>query len=134
MIPPNHISVNIAFPLGIGKKPTKELVELRLSEKESITKEKNDRSRIAVSTNLIEISTQDKLTSATSQTQSSTIGRRGREQHTVHFGSTRKVWEEMIDIITPRSVWLLLDEWSSVPIDLQPYLADLVRPILLENQ
>jgi hypothetical protein len=33
----------------------------------------------------------------------------------------------MIKIISPRSVWLLLDEWSSIPIELQPYLADLVR-------
>jgi hypothetical protein len=45
----------------------------------------------------------------------------------VHFGATRRIWEEMTGIIGPRSVWLLLDEWSSVPIELQPYLADLIR-------
>lgn len=55
------------------------------------------------------------------------ITRRGNERHSVHFGSARRTWEEMIEIIQPRRVWLLLDEWSSVPIELQPYLADLVR-------
>ena len=27
--------------------------------------------------------------------------------------------------------WLLIDEWSEIPIDLQPYLADLIRRTIL---
>jgi len=37
------------------------------------------------------------------------------------------MWERMTEVISPRKVWLLLDEWSSVPIELQPFLADLIR-------
>lgn len=51
----------------------------------------------------------------------------GVAQNHVHFGSVSRVLGRITDVISPRKVWLLLDEWSSVPIDLQPYLADLLR-------
>ena len=55
------------------------------------------------------------------------VSRTGAERHSVHFGSVRRIWDRMTRVISPRRVWLLLDEWSSVPIELQPFLADLVR-------
>lgn len=29
--------------------------------------------------------------------------------------------------VAPKRVWLLIDEWSTIPLDLQPFLADLIR-------
>jgi hypothetical protein len=33
--------------------------------------------------------------------------------------------------LAPGRIWILLDEWSVVPADLQPFLADLIRRSLL---
>jgi hypothetical protein len=51
----------------------------------------------------------------------------GVEKHTVHFGAVRRVLEQITNIIRPHRLWLVFDEWSSVPLELQPYLADLLR-------
>lgn len=51
----------------------------------------------------------------------------GELRHTVHFGSVRRVFEKIAQAIAPRRLWIIFDEWSSVPMDLQPYLADLIR-------
>ncbi len=49
------------------------------------------------------------------------------ERHSVHFGAVRRILEKMATIVNPHKIWILLDEWSSIPIELQPYLADLLR-------
>ena len=55
------------------------------------------------------------------------LHRAGRESHVVHFSSVRRSVERLAELISPQKIWILLDEWSSVPRDLQPYLADLVK-------
>ena len=55
------------------------------------------------------------------------LRRDGAERHTVHFGSVRTIWERLVDLVSPRRTWVLLDEWSSLPLDLQPLLADFFR-------
>lgn len=51
----------------------------------------------------------------------------GTAQHRVHFGRVSKVLQELVSALGVRRVWILLDEWSAVPIELQPLLADLLR-------
>lgn len=51
----------------------------------------------------------------------------GVERHTVHFGAVRRVLEKITEVVHTHKIWLLLDEWSSIPLELQPYLADLLR-------
>jgi hypothetical protein len=51
----------------------------------------------------------------------------GTKRHRVNFGSVRNALTEIINNIDGKHIWLLLDEWSEVPLDLQPYLADLLR-------
>lgn len=63
-------------------------------------------------------------------------GRRGRTESTkkvsgptrqyVHFGKISNVLGELITSVQ-RSLWLILDEWSVIPPDLQPLLADMLR-------
>jgi len=51
----------------------------------------------------------------------------GPEVHRVQFGSVGSVLRKLTKLIAPCRIWVLLDEWSSLPIDLQPYLADFLR-------
>ena len=51
----------------------------------------------------------------------------GVERHTVHFGAVRRVLEKITEVVSSHKIWLLFDEWSSIPLELQPYLADLLR-------
>jgi hypothetical protein len=37
------------------------------------------------------------------------------------------ILKRLAAILAPRTIWVLLDEWSSLPIDLQPYFADFLR-------
>ena len=51
----------------------------------------------------------------------------GTPRYRVHFGSTSKALAEIVKAVKGDRLLLILDEWSAVPLDLQPYLADLVR-------
>lgn len=64
-------------------------------------------------------------------TASSRRKRTGVEQHRVLFGPLSRAVQAVADGIRPARLWLLLDEWSSVPLDLQPFLADLLRRSVL---
>ena len=59
------------------------------------------------------------------------VGRSGQLRHTVRFGAMAQTLGSVCKSISPRRLWLLLDEWSAVPMDLQPYLADLLRRCIL---
>jgi hypothetical protein len=56
--------------------------------------------------------------------------RSGAEVHRVHFGAVSSRVEKLIRSLPVDRVIVLLDEWSSVPVELQPYLADLLRRAL----
>jgi len=49
----------------------------------------------------------------------------------VNFGAVTRLFEDVVRCLSPRRVWILLDEWSSLPIELQPVLADFLRRALL---
>lgn len=55
----------------------------------------------------------------------------GVEQHHVMFGPLHRAVRAIVRALSPGRLWLLLDEWSSVPRDLQPFLADLLRRAVL---
>jgi hypothetical protein len=52
---------------------------------------------------------------------------RGIERLYVNFGSAGAAFRRLADLLKGHHLWILLDEWSSVPVVLQPYLADLLR-------
>jgi hypothetical protein len=52
-------------------------------------------------------------------------------RHTVRFGSVGQILRNLIQSVSPRKVWILLDEWSSIPLEFQPYLSDLIRRSML---
>lgn len=55
----------------------------------------------------------------------------GREQFTLNFGRVQSALRGLLEIIGIEKLWVLVDEWSEVPLELQPYLADLFRRTLL---
>jgi hypothetical protein len=57
--------------------------------------------------------------------------RRGTERFSLNFSDVARAMRELAGSLSSRRIWLLLDEWSSVPNDVQPYLGEfLVRCIL----
>ena len=65
---------------------------------------------------------------ATQEKQNQTrISESGTVRHRVHFGAVGQVLSKIIGHLGPRRIWVFLDEWSVVPNDLQPLLADLLR-------
>jgi hypothetical protein len=55
----------------------------------------------------------------------------GQIVHRVRFGAIGQALAAITKSIAPKRVWILLDEWSAVPLELQPYLADLIRRCIL---
>lgn len=54
----------------------------------------------------------------------------GKETHRVHFSTITRLLSKIIKLLPNKELWILIDEWSETPIDLQPYLAELLRRVL----
>lgn len=54
----------------------------------------------------------------------------GIEKHRVHFPSIQNDFARIIKLITPNEIWIVLDEWAEIPLELQPFLGDLIRRTL----
>jgi energy-coupling factor transporter ATP-binding protein EcfA2 len=55
----------------------------------------------------------------------------GEERIHLDFGNISGSVRSLIQVLGFERLWLLIDEWSEIPIALQPYLADLFRRTLL---
>lgn len=55
----------------------------------------------------------------------------GTEVHRVNFGNVGSALRRVVTELPKQRLWVLIDEWSEVPLDLQPYLADLLRRAVL---
>jgi hypothetical protein len=51
---------------------------------------------------------------------------KGERKYTVNFGTLAQSFGEIATAIGAR-IWILLDEWSAIPEELQPYMADVIR-------
>lgn len=61
-------------------------------------------------------------------------GGEGNARHRVHFGEVSSALTRLKAGIGKHRLWLLIDEWSTIPLDLQPYLADLLRRAIFPVQ
>jgi hypothetical protein len=77
------------------------------------------------------IKVDSKSDTTSGQTASASIKRVGSESLYVNFGTTGAAFRRLVEKFGGRRLWILLDEWGSVPIILQPFLADLIRRSLL---
>lgn len=55
----------------------------------------------------------------------------GVERPHIHFGSVQAALSGLIRVLNVPRIWFLIDEWSEVPRDLQPYLAEMIRRTIL---
>lgn len=53
--------------------------------------------------------------------------RRGYETHHVLLGPLAGALQTLTRALAPHQLWLLIDEWSALPVELQPLMADLLR-------
>lgn len=51
----------------------------------------------------------------------------GRPTIRINFNGLTSALERVVRSLPTKRLWILLDEWSEVPLDLQPYLADMLR-------
>jgi hypothetical protein len=58
----------------------------------------------------------------------------GQGKILIDFSSINVALQSLVDILDINRIWILLDEWSEIPYNLQPYLADLIRRTFLANQ
>jgi hypothetical protein len=65
--------------------------------------------------------------SRTSSESERRVSESGSAIYRVHFGSTSQALISLTNAIKPSRLLFILDEWSAVPLELQPYLADLIR-------
>lgn len=65
------------------------------------------------------------------RTASQRVKRIGSESIHLNFGTIGTSLNSLISVLGTPRLWLLIDEWSEVPVELQPYLADLLRRTVL---
>ncbi len=71
------------------------------------------------------------ISSSTDKSETLITKKAGQESIHINFGSISKALGDLIITLGVERVWLLIDEWSEIPFDLQPFLADLIRRTLL---
>jgi hypothetical protein len=71
----------------------------------------------------VELGTQDKSDSTRSHSRTAT----GTIRHRIHFGGVSGPMRQVVRGHNASRCWILLDEWSGVPLDLQPFLAEMLR-------
>ena len=57
----------------------------------------------------------------------SRVSQAGNSRYRLHFGRVSNALSRVVGALSSHTLLVILDEWSAVPLDLQPYLADLVR-------
>ena len=65
--------------------------------------------------------------SKTSSESETRVAESGPVRYRVHFGSVSKALTNLVRAVKPARLLIILDEWSAIPLDLQPFLADLIR-------
>jgi hypothetical protein len=56
---------------------------------------------------------------------------KGKEVFHVNFGRIGTSLRKVVEKLPRKRLWLLIDEWSEVPLDLQPLLADMLRRAIM---
>ncbi|WP_288843173.1 hypothetical protein [uncultured Deefgea sp.] len=88
---------------------------------------------IGINTSLVDfkLSLNANAANENSTTDNSKLHSSGVLRHHVSFGAIANLFEKINLASYGKKTWILLDEWSSVPLELQPFLADLIRRCIL---
>jgi hypothetical protein len=64
----------------------------------------------------------------TKKTEKQQTRAKGTEKFTIHFSTIEDAVKRIVEAAGVR-IWIFVDEWTAIPEDLQPYLADVLRRI-----
>lgn len=101
-----------------------------VSRQEEAADATRDASGLSVNVTTSHVGISAETSSGHDATTRTVLRREGAEVHHLHFGAVTQSIASVVEAL-PGRVWLLLDEWSDVPLDLQPFLADLLRRSLM---
>jgi hypothetical protein len=85
------------------------------------------KTNFGISGKALSVGLSDSTGSAQDQKNESRFSEKGVIRHRVHFGAVGQILSRIMNSLRPRRIWVLLDEWSVLPNELQPLLADLLR-------
>ena len=55
----------------------------------------------------------------------------GAVRHRMNFSDVSEAFRNMVAVLPGRRLWIVIDEWTVMPPDVQPYFADMVKRLLL---
>lgn len=58
-----------------------------------------------------------------------TVSGSGVVRHRISFGGVTSLMRKFLEGFDSKRFWILLDEWSNIPLDLQPFLAEMLRKL-----
>ncbi len=132
----NDIDFSILGPLldGLSEAITEVIVQGDV-QKEEVVGEKQQlkesiQDTLSVDKSSIQIKSQFESTNSHEHNKEYRYKSSGSERHRVHFGKVLSILSKIMEQLSPKKCWILLDEWSEIPLDIQPYLADLLRKTL----
>jgi hypothetical protein len=102
-------------------------VEVTTSSESSSTKKEGLDVGASIGTSGAEVRASLTDSSDSSNAISSARKRSGQEQYSINFGNIHRHLVELGELVPTKRTWLLLDEWSALPADVQPFLADMLR-------
>lgn len=101
-------------------------IEHELVERHEEKSAQKDGSQVVVSGNP-GFCINDEQNTEKQESNDSRLRQQGIMVHRVHFGRVGTIFEKLCKCLEGKRLWVMLDEWSAIPIELQPYLADLLR-------
>lgn len=54
----------------------------------------------------------------------------GYQKHRIHFPAIQVYFKKIIEKFKDKEIWIIIDEWAEIPLELQPFLGDLLRKTL----
>lgn len=90
----------------------------------------NDKREIGLSASLKDLTFSSKNESSISAGNIQRQKTQGQARHRVHFTTVNNIFTRIKALLRDKELWILVDEWAEVPLDLQPFLADLFRRTL----
>jgi hypothetical protein len=106
-------------------------IESETASEASTGRETSRGARLGVSLSGLEIGGALGSKDAASARIESRLRELGVPQLHINFGAVAQALERVAAAFAPKRIWILIDEWSSVPIELQALLADLIRRCIL---
>lgn len=110
-----------------------EVVEQRTKTAEALSLDGSVAAGAKISLSGMEASLKTEAKASAQDAFETEVSSRGTPKLTVNMGEASRILKDVADASQTR-IWILLDEWSSIPELLQPFLADFVRRAILPIQ